>query len=119
MLQTLKDRWWKQKGGGGACPEEGKGGGGGGGGELSLANVGGVFVVLVGGLIAAMTTAALEFLWRSRKLAQDRSNLCSEMMGDIKFALSCQSSTKAAKKRGAPHNRFASAFSTDSGDLGE
>ena len=112
VLQTLKDRWWKQRRGGGACASEGKGGGGVN--ELSLDNVGGVFVVLIGGLIISIATAVLEFLWRSRKNAPDRSSLCSEMTSDIKFALSCQSSTKAAKKRagsgtgsGGPLNRFA------------
>lgn len=115
VLQTLKDKWWKQKRGGGACAGDDKGGQGVN--ELSLDNVGGVFVVLVGGLIVSIATAALEFLWRSRKMAQDRSNLCSEMASDMKFALSCQSSTKAAKKRGAPHNRI-SAFISDAEVVG-
>lgn len=116
VLQTLKDKWWKQKRGGGACTDDGKGGQAVN--ELSLDNVGGVFVVLIGGLIVSIVTAALEFLWRSRKLAQDRSNLCSEMASDIKFALSCQSSTKAAKKRGTHHNRI-SGFISDVDGLGE
>ena len=37
--------------------------------ELGLANVGGVFVVLVGGMGFACMVAVFEFLWKSRKVA--------------------------------------------------
>ena len=37
--------------------------------ELSLANVGGVFVVLLAGMGLACLIAVFEFIWRSRKLA--------------------------------------------------
>lgn len=69
VLQTLKDRWWKQKRGGGACTEEKKGSNVT---ELSLGNVGGVFVVLVAGLFLAFATAVCEFCWRARKMARNR-----------------------------------------------
>ncbi|KAJ8677712.1 hypothetical protein QAD02_013499 [Eretmocerus hayati] len=39
--------------------------------ELGLANVGGVFVVLVGGMGIACVIAVCEFLWKSRKIAVD------------------------------------------------
>lgn len=45
-LDALKDKWWKEKGAG-SCQGDGNGGDGKAG--LPLANVGGVFVVLVGG----------------------------------------------------------------------
>lgn len=39
--------------------------------ELSLANVGGVFVVLLAGMGLACLIAVFEFIWKSRKMAQD------------------------------------------------
>lgn len=98
ILHTLKDRWWKQKRGGGACADDAKKGSAVN--ELNLGNVGGVFVVLLGGLASSFFVAACEFMWRSRKSAPDKKSMCEEMGKDIKFALSCQSSTKAVRRRG-------------------
>lgn len=39
--------------------------------ELGLSNVGGVFVVLIGGMGVACVIAVCEFLWKSRKIAVD------------------------------------------------
>lgn len=39
--------------------------------ELGLANVGGVFVVLMGGMGVACVIAVCEFVWKSRKVAVD------------------------------------------------
>lgn len=36
-----------------------------------MANVGGVFVVLIGGMGVACVIAVCEFLWKSRKIAID------------------------------------------------
>lgn len=61
----LKDRWWKQKKGGGQCVEDTKKGSG----TvmpLKIDNVGGVFVVLLGGLSFSLFVVILEFLWRAR-----------------------------------------------------
>lgn len=64
-LHMLKEKWWKQKKGGGACIEDSK--------KsssvtaLKIDNVGGVFVVLLGGLSLAFFVAICEFMWRSRK----------------------------------------------------
>lgn len=41
--------------------------------ELSLANVGGVFVVLMAGMGLACLIAVFEFVWKSRKLATEES----------------------------------------------
>lgn len=96
MLHVLKNRWWKERHGVETCNDDGKGGGVT---ELSLANVGGVFVVLLGGMGLAFILALIEsFMWRmSRKI--DRDSMCDQMMQDLKFALSCQSSTKPNHKR--------------------
>jgi glutamate receptor, ionotropic, invertebrate len=37
--------------------------------ELGLGNVGGVFVVLIGGMVGAFLVAVMEFLWNTRKIA--------------------------------------------------
>lgn len=95
MLHMLKNRWWKERRGGGTCTDDGKGGGVT---ELSLANVGGVFVVLLGGLGISFLVAIAEFMWRARRSGSSRDRMCEEMMNDLKFALACKSSTK-------PNNR--------------
>lgn len=96
MLHVLKNRWWKERHGVGTCSDDGKGGGVT---ELSLANVGGVFVVLLGGMGLAFILALFEsFMWLMRRKL-DRDSMCDQMMQDLKFALSCQSSTKPARKR--------------------
>ena len=41
--------------------------------ELSLANVGGVFVVLLAGMGLACLIAVFEFIWKSRKLASSEN----------------------------------------------
>ena len=97
MLHVLKNRWWKERHGVGTCSDDGKGGGVT---ELSLANVGGVFVVLLGGMGIAFIISLFEsftFLMRRAKLGRDP--MCEQMMQDLKFALSCQSSTKPARKK--------------------
>jgi hypothetical protein len=64
-LHLLKEKWWKQKKGGGQCLDDSK--------KsssvtaLKIDNVGGVFVVLLGGLTLAFCVAICEFMWRSRK----------------------------------------------------
>ena len=71
VLQVLKDRWWKQKKGGGACLDDSKKGSSSVT-ELSLGNVGGVFVVLLAGLAFSLFTAVCEFMWRARKNSRNR-----------------------------------------------
>lgn len=44
--------------------------------ELSLSHVGGVFVVLIGGIVLALLLAICEFLWNIRKLAVVRRVSC-------------------------------------------
>lgn len=83
--------------GGGACSgEDSKKGSGVN--ELSLANVGGVFVGLLGGLGFSFIVALFEFFWRAMKSTNSSSSLCSEMAKEIKFAISCSSSTKEIRK---------------------
>lgn len=105
VLLQLRDRWWKQKRGGGRCSsDEGKKSSSNVN-ELGLGNVGGVFVVLLVGLGMATVVAILEFLWKARKQsATDRESICKEMFRELKFALSCQSSTKPVHKKSVSEN---------------
>lgn len=108
VLHILKNRWWKERRGGGTCTDDAKGGVVT---ELSLGNVGGVFVVLLGGLGLSFLFAIAEFMWKSRKISANRDSMCEEMIKDLKFALSCQSSTKpAVKKPSAPMKRCCSSL---------
>ncbi|XP_068561342.1 glutamate receptor ionotropic, kainate 5-like [Cebidichthys violaceus] len=67
-LEILKRRWWE----GGQCLKEedhrAKG--------LGMENIGGIFVVLICGLIIAVFVAIMEFLWSTRRTAEtDEVNL--------------------------------------------
>ncbi|KAL3278738.1 hypothetical protein HHI36_016268 [Cryptolaemus montrouzieri] len=68
-LHILKTRWWKEKRGGGKCSRDEVMKASGTANELGLANVGGVFVVLMGGMGVACIIAVCEFIWKSRKVA--------------------------------------------------
>ncbi|KAK0084291.1 hypothetical protein PV325_007314 [Microctonus aethiopoides] len=77
-LHILKTRWWKEKRGGGKCREDNQKAGSTAN-ELGLANVGGVFVVLMGGMGVACVIAVCEFVWKSRKVAvEERKHKSSE-----------------------------------------
>ncbi|PNF30867.1 Glutamate receptor ionotropic, kainate 2 [Cryptotermes secundus] len=69
-LHILKTRWWKEKRGGGACRDDTSKSSSAAN-ELGLANVGGVFVVLMGGMGVACVIAVCEFVWKSRKVAME------------------------------------------------
>ncbi|KAA0192673.1 hypothetical protein HAZT_HAZT003695 [Hyalella azteca] len=67
-LHDLKQRWWKERKEGGKCKvDESKAGNKAN--ELGLSSVGGVFAVLVGGMMIAFCVAIGEFIWKSRKVA--------------------------------------------------
>ncbi|XP_071450570.1 glutamate receptor ionotropic, kainate 2 isoform X3 [Hetaerina americana] len=99
-LHILKTRWWKEKRGGGSCRDDTSKSSSAAN-ELGLANVGGVFVVLMGGMGVACVIAVCEFVWKSRKVAvEDRStSLCSEMATELKMAMRCRGSTRPARNK--------------------
>ncbi|OQR69094.1 glutamate receptor, partial [Tropilaelaps mercedesae] len=91
-LHSFKEKWWKERKGGGKCTDDTKKSSAVT--ELSLANVGGVFVVLLLGLLLAALVGIAEFLWKARSLSkEDKVSICSEMLKQLKFAVSCRSST--------------------------
>ncbi|KAJ6215793.1 hypothetical protein RDWZM_010293 [Blomia tropicalis] len=91
-LLILKERWWKQRKGGGQCIDDSKKGSGSVT-PLKIDNVGGVFVVLLGGLTISLAVAILEFVVKSKSGLKHKS-IFEEMIDDLKFALMCQSSSK-------------------------
>ena len=95
---------------------------------LKIDNVGGVFVVLIGGLSLAFLVAICEFLCDSRKMMQTcvsffgfrpandsikyiqyplfvvvtllfQDSICEEMVNDLKFSLKCYSKTKPNREK--------------------
>ena len=66
MLQMLYDKWWKEYGGAGKC-DTGDDKGRKDANALSLANVGGVFAVLIVGLVLSPIVAVFEFVWNARR----------------------------------------------------
>ncbi|XP_066157073.1 glutamate receptor ionotropic, kainate 2-like isoform X3 [Euwallacea fornicatus] len=96
-IQMLYDKWWKNTGE--TCTRNDKGK------EskansLGVDNIGGVFVVLLCGLAFAVLIAIMEFCYNSKRnaIAERRSpitphqSICSEMGGELCFALQCRGS---------------------------
>ncbi|XP_073955426.1 kainate-type ionotropic glutamate receptor subunit 1D isoform X1 [Choristoneura fumiferana] len=102
-LHILKTKWWKEKRGGGSCRDETSKSSSTAN-ELGLANVGGVFVVLMGGMGVACVIAVCEFVWKSRKVAVDErkeeASLCSEMASELRSALKCPSGASGGNSAG-------------------
>ncbi|XP_036077646.1 glutamate receptor ionotropic, kainate 4 isoform X12 [Rousettus aegyptiacus] len=81
-LEILKRKWWE----GGKCPKEedhrAKG--------LGMENIGGIFVVLICGLIVAIFMAMLEFLWTLRHAEATEVSVCQEMVTELRSIILCQ-----------------------------
>ncbi|XP_053604879.1 glutamate receptor ionotropic, kainate 2 isoform X2 [Plodia interpunctella] len=112
-LHILKTKWWKEKRGGGSCRDETSKSSSTAN-ELGLANVGGVFVVLMGGMGVACVIAVCEFVWKSRKVAVDErkeeASLCSEMASELRSALKCPSGTGSASNAGGARDGAGSPY---------
>ncbi|XP_042214058.1 glutamate receptor ionotropic, kainate 2-like isoform X3 [Homarus americanus] len=99
-LYILKTQWWKKGKGNGNCQREASSAKSSSAAELGLANVGGVFVVLIGGLGIATFMAACEFMWNARELATDeRASFCEELTTEVKFIAKCSGNSKPARKK--------------------
>ncbi|XP_014475528.1 PREDICTED: glutamate receptor ionotropic, kainate 2-like [Dinoponera quadriceps] len=95
VIQILYDKWWKNTGD--VCNrddknKESKAN------ALGVENIGGVFVVLLCGLVLAILVAILEFCWNSKKNAQSDRSLCAEMASELRFAIRCGSRQRPAAK---------------------
>uniref|UniRef100_A0A6I8PGA2 Glutamate receptor n=1 Tax=Ornithorhynchus anatinus TaxID=9258 RepID=A0A6I8PGA2_ORNAN len=96
-LEILKRKWWE----GGRCPKEedhrAKG--------LGMENIGGIFVVLICGLIIAVFVAVMEFVWSTRRSAESEEvSVCQEMLQELRQAVSCRKTSRSRRRRrpGAP-----------------
>ncbi|KAM9220519.1 glutamate receptor ionotropic, kainate 4 [Dugong dugon] len=97
-LEILKRKWWE----GGKCPKEedhrAKG--------LGMENIGGIFVVLICGLIVAIFMAMLEFLWTLRHSEATEVSVCQEMVSELRSIILCQDSIHPRRRRtGVPQPR--------------
>ncbi|XP_028834883.1 glutamate receptor ionotropic, kainate 5 isoform X2 [Denticeps clupeoides] len=91
-LEILKRRWWE----GGQCPKEedhrAKG--------LGMENIGGIFVVLICGLIIAVFVAIMEFVWSTRRSSEtDELSVCQEMLTEFRNAISCKKNSRSRRRR--------------------
>lgn len=93
-LTQLKNKWWREKRGGGACAVKSEGGAAS---ELGLANVGGVFLVLLAGCILSIFFALAELSWDiiSR---DDKISFIDEFKKELKFISKCHGTTKPVIK---------------------
>ncbi|XP_066979529.1 glutamate receptor ionotropic, kainate 2-like isoform X4 [Macrobrachium rosenbergii] len=101
-LHILKTRWWKERKGGGRCvTEESKDAANSA--ELGIQNVGGVFVVMVAGSVAAIFVACCEFMWKARKLAtEEGASFGDELRKELLFIVNCSESSKPVRKKSSP-----------------
>ncbi|KAF3424205.1 hypothetical protein E2986_01263 [Frieseomelitta varia] len=95
MLQDLKKKWWVDRGGG-LCmsieqePTSSS--------ELGLANVGGVFLVLLIGTCGSFIIAVFEFLWNVRKVAvKEKVTPWEALVAELRFAVNIWAETKPVK----------------------
>merc|ERR1712142_1038128 len=98
VLKELKHKWWKQERISVSC-EDNKAAGNA---QLSLAQLGGVFIVLVGGMAISIIIAIFEFAWKRRKLAVDENeSLLHEMWEEFKFAVNWRAGDTKPIKTGS------------------
>uniref|UniRef100_A0A3B4VGN2 Glutamate receptor n=1 Tax=Seriola dumerili TaxID=41447 RepID=A0A3B4VGN2_SERDU len=92
-LEILKRKWWD----GGKCPKEedhrAKG--------LGMENIGGIFVVLVCGLLVAIFMAVLEFVWMLRQTPGNEQSVCEEMLRELQGIILCRDSLQVRRRRAA------------------
>ncbi|CAF0837193.1 unnamed protein product [Adineta ricciae] len=91
VIQKSYNKWWKGKG---TCSSEKKDSKAN---PLDLTNVGGIFVVLLGGVFVSLLVAILEFLWHARKNhANRRESVWWELMKELRFSIQCGASNRKA-----------------------
>ncbi|KAK7863970.1 hypothetical protein R5R35_000081 [Gryllus longicercus] len=98
-LKVLKNRWWVENVPDGCAGQEVDDSAASDSPDLDLTNVGGVFLVLVFGCIAAFLVAILEFLWNCRKIAvEEKMTPWEAMKKELRFAVDLRADTKPVPK---------------------
>ncbi|KAL7981568.1 hypothetical protein Chor_005656 [Crotalus horridus] len=69
--------------------------------SLGMENIGGIFVVLICGLIVAIFMAMLEFLWSLRHSEHSEISACQEMVSELRSIILCKDSFHPRQRRGA------------------
>ncbi|KAG7201426.1 hypothetical protein KM043_004186 [Ampulex compressa] len=103
MLTELKKKWWTQKRGGGKCRETG---GQSQAAELSLENVGGVFLVLSTGVALSCFYTAFELLWEVGCTSiRENVSFKTELVEEVKFIAKCSNASKPVRRKKGSSNR--------------
>lgn len=64
---------------------------------LDFTNVGGIFVVLLGGIVVSLFVAIIEFLWHARKNhANHQHSVWWELVKELRFSVQCGASNRKA-----------------------
>jgi len=83
IVQWYYNKWWNKNKEASQCNRESTRDSK----PLGVDSIGGVFVVLVAGLIVAVLVSILEFCWHAKMNAtSDHVSLCSEMAEEARFA---------------------------------
>ncbi|CAK1555309.1 unnamed protein product [Leptosia nina] len=97
-ITRMKDKWWKEKRGGGACADDDASSA-----EaqpLVLANVGGVFIVLVAGSAMAVVCAFFEMMVDVWIIARrEKVSFREELIAELKFIFSFSGDVKPVRHR--------------------
>ncbi|XP_018368899.1 PREDICTED: glutamate receptor ionotropic, kainate 2-like isoform X2 [Trachymyrmex cornetzi] len=95
-LSEIRKKWWQERGGGLCTKDETEKSENTS--ELGLANVGGVFFVLMCGLCGSFFIAICEFLWNIRKVAvTEKITPWEALVAEFKFAVNIFEVTKPVK----------------------
>ncbi|XP_055381684.1 glutamate receptor ionotropic, kainate 2-like [Condylostylus longicornis] len=113
-LVELKRRWWKEKYGGGECPAEA---GGGDSLELRMGNVGGVFLALGIGLIAAFIIGFIEYFYSVQSVAlEQKISMSQAFIDETMFALKFWETKKPVRTPKSESKTTSSKHSNSSSD---
>ncbi|KAL9891638.1 glutamate receptor ionotropic, kainate 2 isoform X3 [Glossina fuscipes] len=95
VLVKMKTKWWKEKRGGGACTQKASSDSAA---ELGMANVGGIYAVLLAGSIIAVFCGIVEWICGLYSTAQaNKIPFKTELMEEIRFVLKCSGNTRPVK----------------------
>uniref|UniRef100_A0A8D9EDN7 Glutamate receptor ionotropic, kainate 3 n=2 Tax=Cacopsylla melanoneura TaxID=428564 RepID=A0A8D9EDN7_9HEMI len=101
-LEALKNKWWKEKGAGTCQAEETATSETTG---LTLANVGGVFVVLVSGIFFSIFVAFGEMIFNLWQVSVEKKvSFSEEFRREWQFISKCQGSVKPVRKYGSSND---------------
>ncbi|XP_060517397.1 glutamate receptor ionotropic, kainate 2-like isoform X2 [Cylas formicarius] len=109
-LIDLKEKWWKREREGDPCPSSVEVDSD----ALALANVGGVFLVLVCGIAIAFAIAILEFIWNAYNVSvEEHMSFSQALKAEVKFACNLSVTKKRAKPQISEASSASSAKSAD------